>query len=125
MLHSLIRPLLLKRFYATVPVTTSFFAQGVVERTIHSRWFSSVALLSTTFKLSDLLSRREFLQRPTDPKEERYCRDITKSEFNRTTIADPAYAELVETHFKNHPVLSIDFKVNMLVSAWTTDVDVY
>jgi Predicted AAA-ATPase len=117
MLRSLIKLLLLKRFYATVPVTTSFFAQGVVERATHSRWFSWIALSSGTSTLSDVSSCREFLQRPTNPTEQLYSRDITKSTFRRTAIADPQYAELVDTHFKKYPVLSIDFKVNMLVSA--------
>ena len=66
---------------------------------------------------------RDFLQRPTRPTEQPYSRDITKSKFDGTAIADPDHAELVDAHFKKYPVLSIDFKVGLFVSALKRSAD--
>ena len=55
---------------------------------------------------------REFLQRPL--KRGPSTGDITTSQFAGTAITD--HGKLVSKHFRQYPVLYVDFKVNWLVS---------
>lgn len=57
---------------------------------------------------------REFLQRPLEAGPISGDQDINNSRFANTAIAQ--HKDLVSQHFRQHPILYIDFKVSSLVS---------
>jgi hypothetical protein len=56
---------------------------------------------------------RAFLERPQ--QEPLASKDIKKSTFRRTMIAEDTHRDLVTKHFQQYPVLYLDLKVGCIV----------